>query len=434
MRYRPIPPDLFITNRDRFIPLLPPLSLSINVAGEKMHRNGDQYFAFRQASDFFYLTGIEQENALLLLFPDCPHPDLREVLFIEAFSPTKEIWEGHVLTQKEAQQISGINKVMVHEDFEAVLRECMSYAQQVYVNSNEYAKFYPQTDSLQTRWAKRLKEDFPLYEFRRSAPLLEGLRTIKSPVEIALLQEACNITQHAFEKILTTLTPGMFEFEVEAQISYAFTVNRASGHGYFPIIAGGKNACTLHYNDNSDLLADGDLLLLDFGAEYANYTADLSRTIPVNGTFSPRQRACYDAVLQVFKKAVSLYVPGNTIAKINEAVWKMMEDEMIGLGLFSAEDVQNQSPDAPLYRQYLMHGVAHHIGLDVHDVGSKFTPLAAGMVLSCEPGLYIREENIGIRIENDILVTNNQPIDLMEHIPIEANDIESFMNNHPLKN
>lgn len=431
MRYRPIPNDLFITNRFHFTALLPPLSLSINVAGEKMHRNGDQYFAFRQASDFFYLTGIEQENALLLLFPDCPNPDLREVLFIEAYSQTKEIWEGHVLTQKEAQRISGINNVMVHEAFEAVLRECMSYAQQVYVNSNEYAKFYPQTDTLQTRWAKKLKENFPLHDFRRSAPLLEGLRTIKSSVEIDFIQQACNITQKAFEKILKTLKPGMFEFEVEAQTTHTFTVNRAGGHGYFPIIAGGKNACTLHYNDNNSLLADGDLLLLDFGAEYANYTADMSRTIPVNGTYSPRQRACYEAVLRVFKKAVPLYVPGNTIAQINEAVWKMMETEMIGLGLFTTEDVQNQPSDAPLYRKYLMHGVAHHIGLDVHDVGSKFTPLAAGMVLSCEPGLYIREENIGIRIENDILVTNDQPIDLMEHIPIEANDIESFMNNHP---
>lgn len=430
MRYQPICSDLFTGNRHNFSKLLPTLSLSICVAGEKMHRNGDQYFAFRQDSDFFYLTGIEQENALLIQFPDCPNPDLREVLFIEAYSKTKEIWEGHVLTQKEARQISGIDKVYVHEAFEAVLRECLSYAQQVYLNSNEYSKFYPQSESAQIRFANKLKTRFPLYEFRRSTPLLEGLRTYKSPIEITLLQEACNITQQAFEKLLKTLKPGMFEFEVEAQISHSFTVNRAGGHGYHPIIAGGKNACTLHYDENSSRLADGDLLLLDFGAEYANYTADMSRTIPVNGAFSLRQRACYEAVLRVFKKAIPLYVPGNTIAQINEAVWKMMETEMIGLGLFTAEDVQNQPPETPLYREYLMHGVAHHIGLDVHDVGSKYTPLAAGMVLSCEPGLYIRDENIGIRIENDILVTTDKPIDLMEHIPIEANEIESFMNNH----
>jgi Xaa-Pro aminopeptidase len=428
MRYTSLPPELFVNNRLNFRSLLPPGSLALFYAAEKMPRNGDQYFAFRQDSDFFYLSGIEQENAVLLLFPDCPDPLLREVLFIEAYSSTKEIWEGRVLLADDAKKISGINRVTTHQQWEAILRECMNYAHQVFLNTNEYPKFYPLNDSAQLKFARKIKTQFPLHDFQRSAPLLESLRTVKSPIETDIIQQACHITGLGFNKVLETLKPGMFEFEIEAEITHAFTVNRADSHGYHPIIAGGKNACTLHYNDNNDKLNDGDLLLLDFGAEYANYSADLSRTVPVSGKFSDRQRACYEAVLRVFKAAIPLYVPGNTIAKINESVWMMMEKEMIDLGLFSAEDVRNQNPDAPIYKKFLMHGVAHHIGLDVHDVGSKFTPLAPGMVLTCEPGLYIREEKIGIRIENDILVTANGPVDLMKDIPVEADEIEALMN------
>ncbi|PKP48329.1 MAG: X-Pro aminopeptidase [Bacteroidetes bacterium HGW-Bacteroidetes-1] len=428
MRYTTVKNELFISNRLNFRSLIPPATLALFVAGEKKQRNGDQYFPFRQQSDFFYLTGIEHENSKLLIFPDCPNPKFREILFVEAIDEEKAIWNGNMLTKEEASVISGINNVFTLDQFDQVLQECMNYALQVYLNNNEYIKFNPATESTQTRLAKNLREKYPLHEFCRAAPLLESLRTIKSFHEIEIIRKACNITGKAFERVLEKTRPDIYEFEVEAEISHTFTVNRSNGHGYSPIIATGINACTLHYTSNNSLLKDGDLLLLDFGAEYANYTADLSRTIPVSGRFNERQRNCYEAVLRVFKAAVPLYKSGNTIDNINEAVWKMMEEEMILLGLFSRQDVINQNPAAPLFRGYLMHGVAHHIGLDVHDVGSKYTPLAPGMVLTCEPGLYIREEGIGIRIENDILITDGEPVDLMRDIPLEISDIELLMN------
>ncbi len=407
--------------------LLPAGGMALFRAAEKMPRNGDQFFAFRQQSDFFYLSGIEQENAVLMIFPDHPDTIMRELLFIEAYSAVKEIWEGHVLTTTEASAISGIERVLTHEQFESALRDAMHAASRVFLNTYEYPKYHPEAESVQHRFARSVKKSFPLHDYQRSAPLLENLRMIKSPAETALIAEACRITGEGFEQLLRCVRPGMYEFEAEAEITRIFGINRAGGHGYQPIIAGGKNACTLHYSDNASQLEDGALLLLDFGAEYANYTADLSRTIPVNGRFSPRQLQCYQAVLRVFKAAVKLYVPGNTIGQINESVWLMMQDEMIGLGLFTAEDVRKQSPSDPLYKKYLMHGVAHHIGLDVHDAGSKYVPLQPGMVLSCEPGLYIRHENIGIRIENDLLVTEGEPVDLMKNIPLEAEEIESLM-------
>lgn len=427
MHYPTIPHTFFSNNRKSFSGQLPSQALAVFSAAEKMHRNGDQFFSFRQQSDFFFLTGIEQPSCYLLLFPDCPNPLYREVLFIEPWDPVRATWEGHMLTKDEAKMISNAAQVMTTDQFEAVLHECMTYAENVFLNTNEYIKFKPAAEGVQHQLAHQLQKQYPLHSYRRSAPILEKLRTIKQPAEIELLSKACEITAKAFNQVLETTRPGMMEYQVEAQISHVFTDNAASGHGYHPIVGSGINACVLHYNDNNRQMQDGDLLLLDFGAEYANYTADLSRTIPVNGVFSQRQRQCYDAVLRVFKASVSLYTVGNTIDNINLAVWSMMEKEMIGLGLFTEEDVTAQKPEAPLYRKYLMHGVAHHIGLDVHDVGSKYAPLKAGMVLTCEPGLYIREENIGIRIENDILVTADGPVDLMAAIPLEADEIEAIM-------
>lgn len=429
MRYSQIPQEFFISNRNRFISSLPTHAMALFTAAERMPRNGDQYYSFRQQSDFFYLTGIEQPDCQLLLFPSCPNPDYREILFIEAWDPIRATWEGHMLTKEEAKEISGAGMVMTTDQFDAVLHECMNYAQEIYFVTNEYIKFNPSNESIQLRFAKDIQARYPLHTYKRSAPILENLRSIKSEVEVELLTKACDITGEAFEKLLKTVKPGIYEYEVEADISHCFTINAANGHGYFPIIGSGINACVLHYNDNNCKLADSDLLLLDFGAEYANYTADLSRTIPVNGKFSPRQRECYEAVLRVFKAAIPLYVEGATIDSINQAVWKMMEKEMIGLGLFTAEEVEKQNPATPLYRKYLMHGVAHHIGLDIHDVGSKYTPLKAGMVLTLEPGIYIREEKIGIRIENDLLITKDVPVDLMKSIPIEVDEIEQLMQN-----
>ncbi len=427
MRYPDLPQELFIHNRLNFSKLLPKKSLALFIGNEKMLRNGDQFFPFRQQSDFFYLTGISQEKAILLLFPDSPDPLMREVLFIESYSALKAQWEGYMLSASDAGRISGINKVLTHADFEAILREAMSHAQDVYLYAYEYPRFLPESESIQLKFARDIQVKYPMHGYKRSAPLLDELRPVKSQHEVELIREACRITALGFHKILQNTKAGRYEFELEADLSHLFAINRCNGHAYYPIIAGGINACTLHYNANNSALADGELLLLDFGAEYANYSADLSRTIPVNGKFSPRQKQCYEAVLRVFKKAIPLYRAGNTIAGINEAVWKMMEQEMIGLGLFSKEEVEKQPPESPLYKKYLMHGVAHHIGLDVHDVGSKYAPLAPGMVLTLEPGIYIPEEMIGIRIENDILITAGQPIDLMSNIPIEVAEIESLM-------
>ena len=427
MRNLQIPQNLFIENRKRFIQLLPSASLAIFGSAEKMPRNGDQFFPFRQQSDFFYLTGIEAENSKLLLFPDCSNQQFREVLFIESPNEQKAIWEGHQLNTGEAKTISGITQVLTIDQFETVLQEVMNYTSGVYLNNNEYIKYFSDVPDNQSRLIQLLKQKYPLHAYKRAAPLLEQLRTIKSKEEIEILQTACNITGKAFERLLKLPLTEKFEFEVQAEIEHEFTVNRANGHGYYPIIASGENTCILHYTANNQQLQDGDLLLLDFGAEYANYSADLSRTIPVDGKFNDRQKQCYEAVLRVFKKAKVLYKPGTTIDLINKEVWKYMELEMIGLGLFTAEDVANQASDKPLYRQYLMHGTAHHIGLDVHDVGSKFEPLKAGMILTCEPGIYIKNEKIGIRIENDILITDNEPIDLMAHIPVEVEEIERLM-------
>ncbi len=427
MRYHPIPNKLFTDNRNKFRNILPKGAMLVMQSAEKMPRNGDQFFPFRQQSDFFYLTGIEQDETGLLLFPDCPNPALREVLFVGKFDPVAAVWEGHKLTPDEARNISGIAQVQTNEGFQATLQEAMNYAETVYLTNNEYIKFFTDVPDKQLRLARQLKEKYPLHDFRRAAPLITGLRVCKSDDEIELIKTAINITDKTFKRIAGFVKPGKHEFEVQAEMEHEFTINRASGHGYYPIIAAGENACILHYNENDKQMKDGDLLLLDFGAEYANYTADLSRTLPVNGKFTTRQRECYEAVLRVFKKTRALFTVGNTIDGINQACWKMMEAEMITLGLFTAEEIEQQDPTAPLFKKHLMHGVAHPLGLDVHDVGSKFEPLKAGMVLTCEPGLYIKEERIGIRLENNILITENGPVDLMAGIPIEAEEIEKLM-------
>ncbi len=428
MRYQAIDNLLFRSNRKRFIHRLPENATSILFSNDQQPRNGDQLFKFRQNSDLFYLTGIEQEKTILLISPDCPNQKLRETLFIIKTNEKLATWEGHKYTKKEARDISGIENIFWLDDFEASLREALSFTNTVFLNSNEYVKFFNEIPDKNHRFALDFKDKFPLHKIERAAPILTDLRTIKSAEEIKLIQKACDITQKGFERILKYVKPGVHEFEVEAEIDHEFTINRANGHGYAPIIASGKNACVLHYIDNNEVCTDGDLLLMDFGAEYANYTADMSRTIPVRGKFTERQAACYESVLKVFKELRKLYVPGNSPDLINSTAEKLMEAELIKLGLFTDEDVKNQDKENPLFKKYFMHGVAHPIGLDVHDVGSKYAPFAPGMVFTCEPGLYIREENIGIRLENDILITESDPIDLMENIPIEVAEIEQVMN------
>ena len=424
-----IPSRLFIRNRANLAAQLPEKTIAIFTANEPMPRNGDEFYPFRQQSDFFYLTGINEENAFLLIAPDYPDESFREVLFIEPYDEVKATWQGEMLDSKQASEISGVKTVKGSDTFYAVLNDIAysGFGDTIFLNSYEYPKYECAVETIQKRFVRKIKEMYPMHHYGRTAPILNALRMIKSEDEIAITQQACNITSKAFLRCLETVKPDMFEYEVQAEIEYIFKQNNATGHAYAPIIAGGKNACCLHYSKNQSQLHDGDLLLFDIGCEYKNYSSDLSRTIPVNGKFSERQKQCYHAVLKVMKQLKTLYRPGHCINEINQTTYQLMEKEMIKLGLFTEKDVENQDPEKPLYRKYLMHGMSHHIGLDVHDSIDKFKPFEAGMILTCEPGIYIREEGIGIRIENDLLITEDEPINLFDGLPIEVEEIEALM-------
>ena len=401
-------------------------ALAVFTANEEMPRNGDQCYPFRQNSDFFYLTGIDREGAYLILYPDHPKPEMREILFIEPYSEMKAIWQGEMLDAKQAKEISGCENVMYADSFNDVLKELILSSSKIYLNLYEYARFETKVVTIQDRFVKEIKEQYPLHTFDRSAPILNKLRKIKSPEEIEIIKHACDITGKAFLHCMKTVKPGRYEYEMQAEMEYIFKMNNASGHAFHPIVAGGKNACCLHYSKNDSILNDNELLLFDMGCEYMNYASDLSRTIPINGKFTPRQRECYEAVLRVKKEITKLYKVDGTIDKINQTTYQLMEKEMIKLGLFTEEDVKNQDPANPLYRKYLMHGMSHHVGLDVHDNLDKYEPFAPGMVLTCEPGLYIREEGIGIRLEDDLLITDGEPINLFGNLAIEINEISKY--------
>lgn len=426
MKYSQLNSSLFVKNRKKVIKYLQSNSLAVIHSNDQMPRNGDQYFPFHQNSDLFYLTGIDQEKTILTLCPNHPNKDLREILFIIESNEKIAVWEGHKYTKEEAQKTSGIKTIKYLSEFESAFREIAIKAENIYLNLNENPKFKPDTPSVDERFIKVLEKDFPAHVKERLAPIMKQLRLKKEAEEIELMKEACDITGKAFQRILKFVKPDVTEYEVEAEITHEFLWNKATGHAYDPIIASGKNACILHYIENNKKCKDGDLLLMDFGAEYANYAADCTRTIPVNGKFTPRQKECYEAVLRVMKKATSWLTPGTTINRINERVEKLLQEEHIKLGLYTQEDVDKQDPEKPLFKKYYPHGTCHFIGLDVHDVGERTTILENRMVLTCEPGLYIPEENIGIRIENDIVV-NLKPIDLMENIPREVDEIEKLM-------
>lgn len=426
MKYPQLVNTLFEKNRKKLIKFLQPNSLAVFYSNDQMHRNGDQYFTFRQDSDLFYLTGIDQEKTILTLCPNHPNKDLREILYILESNEKISTWEGHKYSKEEAQLTSGIRTVKYIDEFESTFRELAIKAESVYINLNENVKFKAESPSANDRFVQYVKKEFPAHELQRLAPLMKRLRLKKEPEELELMQKACDITTQAFQRVLRFVKPNVMEYEVEAEITHEFLKNRANGHAYAPIIASGKSACILHYIENNKPCKDGDLLLMDFGAEYANYAADCTRTIPVNGKFTPRQKECYDAVLRVMKKATSWLTPGTTINRVNERVEKLLQEEHIKLGLYTQEDVDRQDPAKPLFKKYYPHGTCHFIGLDVHDVGERTTVLEEGMVLTCEPGIYIPAENIGIRIENNIIV-NLKPIDLMEKIPREVDEIEQLM-------
>jgi len=426
MKYPQLNSTLFEKNRKKLINNLISNSVAVIHSNDQMPRNGDQYFTFRQNSDLFYLTGIDQEKTILILCPNHPNKNLREILFIIESNERIAVWEGHKYSKEEAQQTSGITNIKFISEFESTFRELVINTKNICLNLSENPKFKPDVDSVDFRFMTNLQNNFPAHIIERLAPIMKNLRLRKEPEEIQLMQEACNITNKAFKRILQFVKPDVTEYQVEAELTHAFLWNRSSGHAYAPIVASGKSACVLHYIENNKDCKNGDLILMDFGAEYANYAADCTRTIPVNGKFTERQKECYEAVLRVMKKATSWLTPGTTINSINERVENLIQEEHIKLGLYSQKDVQNQDQSNPLVKKYYPHGTCHFIGLDVHDVGDRTTILEEGMILTCEPGIYIPEENIGIRIENDIVV-GIEPIDLMQDIPREVDEIEKLM-------
>lgn len=428
MKYTAINSQLFIDNRKKFVQELPPNSMAIILASDEMPRSADQAFVFRQNPDLFWLSGIDQEKTALIIYPDCPNPLYREALFLRKTNEVIAVWEGHKYTMPEARETSGIQQIFWEESFEPALKSLMTYCDRVFINLNENDRSDNVVPYKDIRFANELKYNYPAHEIKRLGPIMAKLRSVKHPVEIELMQRACNITRDAFKRVLKFVKPGVMEYEVEAEVIHEFIRQRGNGHAYTPIIASGYNACVLHYIENNRVCNDGDLLLMDFGAEYANYAADLTRTIPVNGRFTQRQKDVYNAVLRVMKQAKTMLKPGAILADYNKEVGNIMESELIGLGLLDKDKVANQDPANPLYKKYFMHGTSHFLGIDVHDIGNRYAPMQAGNVFTCEPGIYIPEEKLGIRIENDILITQDGIVDLMADIPIEVEEIEDLMN------
>jgi len=427
MRYDPIDPQLFIENRRKLAAQLKPNSIAILNSSDVMPKSADGSHAFVQQTDLFYLSGIDQEESTLILFPDAREEKHREVLFLRETSEKIALWEGKKFTKEEAAAVSGVQTVLWNAEFETVLRPLVFQAERIYLNSNEHLRAAAVVETRDARFGTWCRAAFPLHRYERLAPILNHLRPVKSPIEVELIKKAAAITGRAFQRLLGFIRPGVWEYEIEAEIWHEFLRARSRGPAFQTIVASGADACTLHYVTNDKVCRDGDLVLIDFGAEYANYAGDLTRTLPVNGRFTPRQRAVYEAVLRVQKAAIQMLRPGNTFEAYNADVGKLIETELVGLGLLTADQIKQQPPDKPLYKRYFPHGTSHHLGLDVHDYGDKFRLFEAGMVLTCEPGIYIREEGIGVRIENDILITAEGPVDLTADIPREADEIEELM-------
>ena len=428
MKYTAPDASLFVLNRKNFAQRLKPKSIAIFNANDEQLRSGDQNFAFKQNPDLFYLSGIDQEQSILILFPDCPNPLYREVLFLRQTNDHIKVWEGHKYTKEGAQQASGIQQIFWLDEFWTVLQSIIHYAENIYLNTNENDRSVYEVPYRDLRFIQQLKERYPLHQYERSALILRDLRPVKSEIEVQLTKKACEITRDAFVRVLKFTKPGVSEYEIEAEIIHEFIRQRATGHAYNPIIASGPNANILHYNDNIQVCKAGDVILFDFGAEYANYNADMSRSIPVSGRFSPRQKEVYNAVLRVMRAATKLLVSGTIWNEYHDEVGRIMEAELIGLGLLDKQAVAKQNPAAPLYKKYFMHGTSHHLGIDVHDFASRYKAFEVGNILTCEPGIYIPEEGLGIRIENNILITKNGNIDLMADIPVEVEELEDIMN------
>ncbi|NUQ26423.1 MAG: aminopeptidase P N-terminal domain-containing protein [Saprospiraceae bacterium] len=427
MRYQPLNPELYKLNRSRFACKMSADAIAIFHSNDLMPRSGDTNYPFRQNSALFYLSGLDQEETVVALFPDCVKEGFREVAFIKRSNEFTAIWNGPKFSIEQARAVSGIDKIYWLDEMGPILHELILLSKRIYLNLPEQDRFYTEVACRDQRFAKEMMERYPAHKYHRSGPILKKLMMIKSAYEIDPMREAMRITGKAFRRVLEFVKPGVTEYEVEAEITHEFIRNCANGHAYEPIVASGINSCILHYTLNNKKCHEGDMLLMDFGAEYANYASDLTRTIPVSGQFTQRQRAVYDAVLRLLKSARQLLVPGITLEEYHKEVGKMVESELIALHLIDTNDIKNQDPSFPAYKRYFMHNISHHLGLDVHDSAHRYDPIQAGMVFTCEPGFYIPQEGFGVRLENNILVTDNGPIDLMADIPIEPEEIEELM-------
>jgi Xaa-Pro aminopeptidase len=428
MKYPKIDTRLFVKNRQRFSKQLRPNSVAVLNSNDFMPTNADGIHPFIQQTDLFYLSGVDQEETVLVICPDAPEKKQKEILFIKETNEQIATWEGQKLSKEEAQDISGIKTVRWISELDGILRPLIIQSKNIYLNTNEHLRAAVTVETRDMRFLAWCRKAFPLHHYERLAPIMHDLRAVKSPLEIELIKAACSITAKAFRRLLGFIRPGVWEYEVEAEIVHEFIRNRSRGPAYETIVASGADACTLHYVKNDKQCQKGDLVLIDFGAEYANYAADVTRTVPVKGTFSKRQKEIYNAVLKIQKAAIQMLKPGNCLEAYQEAVVKLMEAELIRLGVLKKADIKKQPEDLPLYKKFFPHGTSHHLGLDVHDYGDKYRKFEPGMVFTCEPGIYIQEEAIGVRIENDILITPKGPVDLTEAIPREAEEIEELMN------
>ncbi len=428
MRYPMINSKLFARNRQRFCKQLKPNSIAVFNSNDFMPTSADGTHPFIQQTDILYLSGIDQEETLLLICPDTPEEKQKEILFIKETNEQISTWEGQKYTKEQARKISGIKTIHWTSELNTILRPLVVQSENIYLNTNEHLRAAAAVETRDMRFLKWFRQVFPLHNYERLAPIMNDLRAVKSPLEIELIKEACGITEKAFRRLLGFIRPGVWEYEIEAEIVYAFMRNRSRGPVFETIVASGIDSCTLHYVKNDKQCNDGDLVLIDFGAEYANYASDVTRTLPVNGKFSKRQKEVYNAVLKIQKAAIQMLKPGNTLEKYQKDVARLMQAELIRLGVLKKAEVKKQSEDSPLYKKFFPHGTSHHLGLDVHDYGDRYRKFESGMVFTCEPGIYVRDEAIGVRIENDILITKDGPVDLTETIPREVEEIEALMN------
>lgn len=427
MKYLPLEPAIFINNRKRFSKEMLPNSIAIFVSNDEWPANGDQLHSFKQNTDLLWLSGINQEDSMVILFPDNPDPKYREVLVLVRPVELKEKWDGKRLRAKEATAISGISTIVWLDTLEAPLQTWIHLAENIYLDSNENDRKASPIRTREYRFVEEMKASYPLHSFQRAAKLMKHLRSIKMKEEIEVVQKAIDITEVTFRRLLQFIKPGVFEYEIEAEIYHSFLSQRSAGPAYGSIIASGDNARTLHYVSNNAKCKDGELILMDFGAEYGNYCADLTRTVPVNGKFDKRQKTVYNACLHLHNYATSILKPGISILDYTDKVGEEATQQFLKIGLITKSDVKNEDPENRAYRKYLYHGISHHLGLDVHDLGTRTEPIKQGMLFTIEPGIYIQEEKMGVRIENNFWITKNGNIDLMKNIPITVEEIETLM-------